>query len=251
MDLKVCLVTIAIGDHYLGEYTKHYKPTQEAYAKKHGYDFKVITDFLDPNVKDKTTISFNKILVCSQPWSNDYDFIVFVDADVAIYSESPPIHLSIDFGDKIGIVNEFAQPNPQQRAIVNLRYNLGITAAEYYLRAGFHIQTNLLLNTGVLVMQPKKHATFLKNIYDKYILKAINHHRHFQYEQSCIGYELQRNNMFVLLDSKFNTLAFFYIYAYPNLILKNFTKYVYFLHFAGYGISEFDINSLYNNNESN
>ena len=96
--MKVLLVTIAIGNQYLRQYELLFKTSQENYAKKCGYDFKVITDFLDKDKDNKynSTISFNKILVCSQEWSNNYDFIIFVDADILININSPPIHNYID-----------------------------------------------------------------------------------------------------------------------------------------------------------
>jgi len=53
-------------------------------------------------------------------------------------------------------------------------------------------------------MQPKKHVDFLVGIYNKYAKMAINHSRGFGYEQSCIGYELQKQNKFIVLDNKLN-----------------------------------------------
>jgi len=79
--MSVCLVSMAIGDKYLEEYNRNFRSNQEAYAKKHGYDFRIITDYLG-EVREPSTISFNKILVCSQDWSLNYDFVVFVDADI-------------------------------------------------------------------------------------------------------------------------------------------------------------------------
>ena len=82
--MKCLLVTIAIGEKYLKEYTELFYKSQRDYAVKNGYDFKVIRDFLDKNIINKATISFNKILVCNQEWSKDYDFIIFIDADILI-----------------------------------------------------------------------------------------------------------------------------------------------------------------------
>jgi len=45
--MKVCLVTICIGEKYLQQYNTLFRPSQEKYAKKCGYDFKVITDYID------------------------------------------------------------------------------------------------------------------------------------------------------------------------------------------------------------
>jgi len=88
------------------------------------------------------------------------------------------------------------------------------------------------LNTGVLVMQPAKHGEFLKSIYDKYILKSVNHRLQFNYEQSVIGYELQINNKFTLLPNTWNALCCLYKYE-PDFTLESFSKRVNFLHFAG------------------
>ena len=38
--MKVCLVTICIGERYLQLYNSLFRPSQEKYAKKCGYDFK-------------------------------------------------------------------------------------------------------------------------------------------------------------------------------------------------------------------
>ena len=43
--MKVLLVTIAIGQNYLDEYKNLFYESQINYARKNGYDFKVITDF--------------------------------------------------------------------------------------------------------------------------------------------------------------------------------------------------------------
>ena len=50
--------------------------SQKNYAKRYEYDFKIIREHLDKENIVNSTISFNKILVCNQTWSYDYDFIV-------------------------------------------------------------------------------------------------------------------------------------------------------------------------------
>jgi glycosyltransferase involved in cell wall biosynthesis len=244
--MSVCVVSMAIGEKYLDEYNRNFRPSQENYAKKHGYDFRVVTDYLG-EVREPSTISLNKILVCSQDWSLNYDFIVFVDADILINPEAPPIHSCMDFGDKIGIVDEFTQPSFQKRVEFNRRMNWEPNASLYYRRSGFVLQTDKMLNTGVIVMQPKKHGTFLKGVYDKYIQKSVHHPRHFHYEQSAIGYELHVNNLFVVLPNTWNSI--WYVYRYENMSLEQFSKKVNFLHFAGMGANSgqksYNINALY------
>lgn len=242
--MSVCLVTIAVGDKYLNEYNRLFRPSQETYARKHGYDFRVITDYLG-HVRDISTISLNKILVCSQDWSLGYDFVIFIDADILINPDAPPIHSCMDFGDKIGIVDEFSQPSFQKRVEFNRRMNWEPNPSVYYRKAGLVIKTDMELNTGVLVMQPAKHGEFLKSIYDKYILKSVNHHLRFNYEQSVIGYELQMNNNFILLPNTWNGI--WYVYRY-EMSLESFSKSVNFLHFAGMGSNiekVYNISALY------
>ncbi len=90
--MKVLLVTVAIGEQYLKQYYNLFYESQYNYAIKNGYDFKVCTDYLDKVHQHKTTVSFNKVLVCSQEWSANYDFIIFIDADILININSPPLH---------------------------------------------------------------------------------------------------------------------------------------------------------------
>ena len=96
--MKVCLVTICIGEKYLQQYNTLFRPSQEKYAIKCGYDFKVITDYID-GPKNTHLISFNKILVCDYNWEKEYDFIIFIDADIIINENTPTIHNEYNFGD--------------------------------------------------------------------------------------------------------------------------------------------------------
>ena len=233
--MKVLLVTIAVGEKYLTEYNNLFYESQYNYAKKHGYDFKVITDFLDKNIKESSTISFNKILVCNQEWSNDYDFIIFIDADILININSPSIHNYIDYGDCIGIIDEYSQPSKERRLKIQQNMGWETSAVDYYKLCGLDIKTDMVLNSGVLVMQPKLHNDFLQNIYNKYILQSISHYRGFHFEQSCIGYEIQKNNLCKVIDNKFNALwALTKMDNIENISLNSFFNENYFIHFAGH-----------------
>jgi hypothetical protein len=237
--MKVVLVTIAVGEQYLAEYKKLFYESQYNYAKKHGYDFKVITDFLDKNIKDLSTISFNKILVCNQEWSNDYDFIIFIDADILININSPSIHNYIDYGECIGIIDEYSQPSKERR--IKIQRNMGweTSAIDYYKLCGLDIKTEMVFNSGVLVMQPKIHKVFLQNIYNKYVLQSISHYRGYHFEQSCIGYEIQKNNLYKVIDNKFNAVwCLTKMDNIENISLNTYFNENYFIHFAGH--TDFD-----------
>jgi hypothetical protein len=233
--MKVLLVTIAVGDKYLEEYKNLFYESQKNYAFKNGYDFKVITDFLDNNIKEKSTISFNKILVCNQEWSNNYEFIIFVDADILININSPPIHNYIDYGNCIGIVDEYSQPSKERRLKIQERMGWETSATDYYKLCGFDIETDMVLNSGVLVLQPKIHKDFLNYTYNKHIMQSISHVRGFHFEQSAIGYEIQKANICKLIDNKFNALwVLTKIDNIENISLNKFFHENYFTHFCGH-----------------
>jgi hypothetical protein len=91
------------------------------------------------------------------------------------------------------------------------------SATDHYKLCGFDIQTDMVFNSGILVMQPKKHNDFLLTIYNKYILQSISHPRGFIFEQSCIGYELQKHNLYKIIDNK---VVYFEDHVFP-IIKKN------------------------------
>lgn len=242
--MKVLLVTIAIGEKYFEYYTNTFYESQKKYALKHGYDFKVITHFLDPTIQIRQTISFNKILVCSQEWSADYDFIIFIDADIVININAPPIHNYIDYGTKIGVVDEWSQPTKERRLKIQKHQGWEVPAVDHYKLCGLDIETEMVFNSGVLVMQPKIHSDFLKNIYDKYVIQSISHYRGFIFEQCCIGYEIQKANMYTILDNRFNALwGLTTLDNMENITFNTYFNNNYFIHLAG-GVDHAKIKDL-------
>jgi len=232
--MKVLLVTIAIGEKYLKGYMDTFHESQKKYALRHGYDFKVITEFLDPVFQIRQTISFNKILVCSQEWSAAYDFIIFIDADIVINKNAPALHNYIDYGTCIGVVDEWSQPSKERRLKIQKQQGWEVYATDNYKLCGFDIETDVVFNSGILVMQPNIHAEFLKNIYDTYIIKSVSHYRGFIFEQTCIGYELQKANMYKILDNRFNALwGLAKLDNTENFTFNTFYDTNFFMHLAG------------------
>lgn len=237
--MKVCLVTVCIGEEYLKQYNQIFRKNQEAYAFKHGYDFKVITDYIsEPHPK---LISMNKILV-----SDDrYDFVIFVDADILINPQAPALHTAYDFGDKIGAVSE-NQPDIGAKNVVQATMGWELTARDFYLeKSGHLLNTNDVINTGVLVIQPRKHKEFLKHIYEKYYEVQKWSPHGFHYEQSVVGFELQINGMAVLMDQKWNAIWMTHK-IYNQIVnkpmdLQTFYENNYFTHLVG----RCDLNAAY------
>lgn len=222
--MKVCFGIISIGKSYNEEFERLFKPSVSEYCQKNGYDLKVFTTFLDPKQKHPDTISFQKCLVPGLLMN--YDLVVVLDADIYIENYTPPIH-NLELNDKIGIADEVSQSTPQHYQILVTGKAVDY-AMPYYKMCGFEIETNHILNTGVIICKPNLHAEFLKNVYEKYVNKSIGHPREFHYEQSCIGYELQKDQMFTLIPNTWN-----FIYKHAQLLNLS-TKNNYFIHFAGF-----------------
>lgn len=237
--MKVCLTTICIGEKYLQEYNTLFRPSQEKYAKKCGYDFKVITDYIDKNFTHPHTICMQKQLICSLEWAQSYDFIICIDADIIINENTPTIHNEYNFGNKIGVVNQ-SQPTLQARIEGQIHKGYEVTAKDYYkLKSDHSIETDHIINGGLMVWQPKIHKNFLKNVYEKYIENQINHPAGYHYEQSVIGYEIQINNMHYFMDMKWNALwannkYYFNTMKKQPLTLQEFYDANYFTHLAGH-----------------
>lgn len=229
--MKNLLVSLAIGSKYVKEYTELFYKSQLNYAKKYGYDFVLVQDRPKGVANHPDSISFDKALVFSQEWAMGYDNVIFVDADILINPESPAIHKEIT--DKIMVVDEYSQPDPVSRIKVQEKMGWETSASDYYKLAGFNIKTTKMINTGVIAMKPKLNAKFMKSVHFKYSMRSIGHPRHFHFEQSAIGYELQKNNKAEYLDNKFNAVWNIYKLHNPSIKLDDFVYDNYFIHFAG------------------
>jgi len=226
------LVTMAIGEAYYSQYKNLFYPSQLNYAKKHNYDFKVITKRLPNTSIHSDTISFDKILLFNQAYSSDYDKIIFIDADIFINPDSPPIHDLVDH-NSIGVIDEWSQPTSEKRISIQSTMNWEKSCTEYYALAGFDLNTTIGINTGVIVANPKLYGSFFQDIHQIYNIHSINHPRHFHFEQSAIGYCIQKSNKAQYLDNRFNAIYAIHKIYNKNLTICEFTKDNYFIHLAG------------------
>jgi len=247
---KVIFVAMAIGDKYLQEFNRLFRPNLEKYIAKHGYDVRVETELIDKQFGTHVLpqmMTLQKLLLCSQSWSQKYDFVVWIDADILVNINSPAIHTRMQNEKKIGIVDEYAQPTPADRIMFQKHHGWEDNAPDYYkLHGGFSLpNATQVLNVGMMVMQPKYHRVYLEELYNKVIQEARNPARGFHYEQSSIGYHLQQDKMYTLLPAEWNRIWAIYRdlhrLATVNAKDEDLTSHLkqvfgetYFLHFAGH-----------------
>jgi hypothetical protein len=226
------LVTMAIGEKYYSQYKNLFYPSQLYYAQKYNYDFKIVTDRPPETIDHPDTVSFDKILLFDQEWSFNYKHVIFIDADIFINPNSPPIHNFID-NNHIGIIDEWSQPTPEKRIQIQSLMGWETSCKEYYALAGFDLDTTIGINTGVIVANPRIHGSFFRNIHRSYNKYSINNPRHFHFEQSAIGYSIQKSNEAQYLDNRFNAIYAIHKIYNRNLTISEFTKDNYFIHLAG------------------
>lgn len=231
--MRVCVVTLAIGDRYIAEYNDLFRPSHEFYAAKHGYDFRVLTSYLDPTLADPKSVTIHKYLLCSQEWSSAYDYIVVIDADILINKRSPAVPFEL-LGDKIGMVDEACQPSRAKRVQIQRKNGWELYPKQYFALCGFTLDTPHIYNGGFIVFQPSKHRLFLESMYSTYAKASIGHPRGLHYEQTVTNYCFQKANMIHSLPITFNHLYALYKYADPRTNIDAFYQSSHFVHFAAH-----------------
>ena len=107
------IVTLALGKKYLKEWQQFCQENWQKYADKYGYDVICIDAPLDEsNRAIQRSPSWQKCLILSQNWSQNYDRIVWVDADIIISPEAPCIVQGVPV-KKVGAVNLYETPSSE------------------------------------------------------------------------------------------------------------------------------------------
>lgn len=231
---KVCVTSLAIGDRYLAEYNLSNRNNHENYCKNSGYDFRVVTDYIDSKIRDPSVSSLQKALVCEAPWAKNYDILIYIDADTVFTAVAGQMH-ELGLGhEKIVIADEYSQPTSSGRIETQRKMGWEDSATKYYDLHGFNINITMVFNTGVMIFQPKRHAKQMRAIFDAGVEQAVGHPRGFHYEQALIGYHLQSSGNYRVLPNQWNAVWAMQKY-YPNndIELNQFATQNYLVHFAG------------------
>src|SRR3954469_3548600 len=85
---KEVFTTLAIGDRYLNNFNKEFRGSFERYAKRHGFEFVVIDQFIQ---KSDKRAPWQKLLIFDHPMISPYSRAMFMDADIYItrHARSP------------------------------------------------------------------------------------------------------------------------------------------------------------------
>ena len=124
MKNQKAIVTIAIGEKYVGSWKKYCQPNWQAYAHKYGYDLICLEHPLDVSSRAKLrSPAWQKCLILSQGFASDYKTVVWIDSDIVINDNAPDVAIGVP-ANKVGAVDayEFSEVFPKRVYKICLLY---------------------------------------------------------------------------------------------------------------------------------
>lgn len=114
--MRTGLVHIVIGDAYRSLYDDYIRERTEHYARRHGYDVRVIDQPIAELPGKKFT--WQKLCLHHVPWFGDYDRLAVIDSDVVIARDAPALP---DVPDgKVGLIMD------KPMGPMGFQYNSGV-----------------------------------------------------------------------------------------------------------------------------
>ncbi len=241
------IVTLAIGEQYLTFWRKFCSVSWHEYAKRHNLDLIVITE---PLAKSQRSAPWNKCLVLSQPFAIKHKQIAIIDSDIAINADAPSIFDQVPETVVGGVLN-CSHIHDDLKCLllsrltnVPLPYELGPiqwnrVRDRFYQRYRLAPIPSGMINTGVLVATPERHAGIFRTVFDSPCQETE------LFEQIHLSHSLLSAGLFQAIDTRFNsvlyeTLLVHHYYLFTQLLGESVTRAVvrtefsnnFFLHFS-------------------
>jgi hypothetical protein len=221
------IVTLTIGKKYVETWKKLAETNWKKYAAIHGYDLLCLDHPLDDSDRaKKRSPSWQKCLILNQPFSQEYERIVWIDSDIVINTASAPSVIDGVPLEKVGAVDAFSMQSRElclqalQRCYeywaahgANINYE---TPKNYHVNYGLPaFDHDQVVQCGVMVLSPKYHRDLLLKAYYEYEDKGGPE---WHYEARPLSWELLNANVVHWIDCRFNQLWMFYkLLYYPFL----------------------------------
>lgn len=250
------MVTLLVGRPYQLAWQDLCEPGWRVYAERHGYDIVAIDRPLDnaPRAMARSP-AWQKCLTLHPSVAGKYDRVVWLDADIVINPQAPPVSGGVPL-EKIGAIDEFAYPTLDayrafwQRMIEHWKktdpklvpvWRSCLDTKDYHGYWGLPRRGDHIVQTGVLVLSPRHHRELLEHVYYHYEGKGG---RELNYEMRPLSFEIQERKLQHWIDRRFNALFNFLSSARnaenPFSTQEELLEFIrvalganYFLHFAG------------------
>lgn len=208
------LATLIIGDRYSQTFRHALRPGWEAYCRRHDLDLVVVDQALDSSPRaQKRSPAWQKLLIHQTPGLSGYERIAWVDCDIAIAPHAPNVFDQVR-PERVGAVNDHATPSREDHRLVTeraykqwdaegVKYIPNRTAKEWYARAGITCDFEDVVQTGMFVYSPARHARLFEDVYHSYEDlgdPALNH------EMRPLSFELLKADVVDWLSVKYNMM---------------------------------------------
>ena len=227
--MKKAIVTLTLGKKYENLFNTNCKNNWEKYCEKFNYDLIVINQSLDNSKRSRErSPAWQKLLILSQEWSNNYDQIVWIDSDVIINYKSAGDISKIVEKENIGAVDAYSIPSKEiyqlslKRAYDNwskngVKYISNLKPEEYYLKRGINVtDINEVVQTGVFVCSGANHRKIFEHIYYNY--EDINKTAEWNFEMPAMSYELIKAGLVQWIPNEYNYNVYDIISSYYSFI---------------------------------
>lgn len=220
------IVTLTIGDRYESRWKQLCEPGWKKYADDYGYDLYCLNTPLDDSERaQRRSPAWQKCLILSQDFAQQYEQVVWMDSDIFINTLAAPCVVAEVPVNKVGGVDAWSWPTAEIAQTVLARmYDywgdtctvIDRTPQEYYVSYGLPPAFDQVVQTGVLVLSPQHHRHLLERVYYEYEETGKGN-----FEMRPLSYELLRAGVMHWLDHRYNLIWFAYkALHYPFLFNK-------------------------------
>ena len=219
-DNSKVLATILIGaPEYRQQWERVVKPSWKAYGERHGYDIVAIDGFIDDSERGRSrSPNWQKCLILEVEDLRGYETVVWLDSDILInFLKAPCVATACPPG-KIGLVGVRAYPERIFTGKPGDSFtSTGEMVEQAYDKAGLE-PVSEWANTGLLVLDPERHAGALRHVYDNYEESEFS-----AKEELPLSHYLFGNDLAHPLDVRFNWPWSYFIHdRYPFLLTDTY-----------------------------
>ncbi len=194
--MKRALVTLAIGDRYLGWWRQYAEAGWRQYAERFGLDLIVITESLDVSPRaEARSPAWQKCIIPRQAWAQEYDRMLWLDSDIVINNANAEDLLAAVPDDKVGVLTGESLP-----PFVTQSWR-EVYKARYHTSFGLPSDFEMGMNTGVLAYSPRHVAPLFGRVYDEYEDRGENT---WHYEQRPLSWNIFDAKLDHPIDSRYN-----------------------------------------------
>ncbi|MFV3131184.1 hypothetical protein [Niveispirillum sp. KHB5.9] len=234
---KNAIVTLLIGERYVGTWVTACQSSWASYAASHGFDIILVNAL--PDMSDfglGRSPAWQKLLILEQPWSALYERIVWIDSDIIINRTAPDILESVPDVGRIGVAGGKAQRESPAYQVLCERMRGALLRPEIWPRAALRLDMDqferaldmkvdedvIMYNTGVMVVSPAHHRDLFSRTYRDYSCQTR------LYEQPALCYEMHRAGLIHEISGRFNWSVLLMRFLYfPETGFKDVTPEMY------------------------